>query len=114
MDEHRKRSDTPHVLNVVQLVAVNFVCLVGLVVTLRIENISWGVSIVLAWIGAALITCATMVVYAFLQGRRSDRVVARQTAKLSGPKLVDPSITENSHWSSRLETTRAVPDGRTL
>lgn len=94
MGQHNDGADDGQVLNIVQLVLINFVFFVGLVVYLRVNGTSWGASVGLAWIGGAAITCATAVVFEFLFRPKTGKAYPPQIRQKISPDLVDPLITD--------------------
>jgi len=94
MNEHTQIDEEPPVLNVIQIVALNFCFCIGLLVTLRLKELSWGASIGLAWIGGALLTAATAVAFVVIRGRINKSGPVQQRVIPTGPELVAPIITD--------------------
>lgn len=94
MDEHAEFDEDRPVLNVVQIVVLNVFFCIGLLVTLRLDGLSWGASIGLAWIGGAVLTFATAAVVVFLHERTQRNVPETDGVRHEGPELVDDAITD--------------------
>ena len=92
MDEHARHKEDPPVLNVVQIVALNTIFCIGLLVTLRLQGLSWGASIGRAWIGGAVLTAATAVTLVVVQARSDKSGSVSEGLRHTGPELVDPEI----------------------